>query len=36
MHVNVLQSVYVYNELLHVSASHVTILSDVKYKTEVH
>ena len=36
MHVNVLLSVYVHNKLLHVSASHVTIFSYVKYKIETH
>ena len=36
MHTSVLKLVYIHNELLHVSANHVAIVSDVKYKGWIH
>jgi hypothetical protein len=32
MHIGILKLVYIYNELSHVLASHVTIFMGVKYK----
>jgi hypothetical protein len=31
-HISILKLVYIHNELLHVSANHVAICSDIKYK----
>ena len=36
MHISILKLVYIYNEHLHVSANHVAILRDTKYKVWIH